>query len=84
MQSLALLTLCSMATASPILTIRQSSEMVDTCIPGSSAPTDFKAFDVGNCQAQLSYTADKNHIGIQATFVAEYADGSRCVCASKA
>lgn len=64
------------AAASPFdLSKRQSTTWTYTC-GTAAAPSNFKAFDLGNCAAQLSFTKDR-YIGIQWAFEATYADGSK-------
>ncbi|KAL2071201.1 hypothetical protein VTL71DRAFT_12436 [Oculimacula yallundae] len=74
LSSLSLIT-TSTSSALP-LEARQSTTWQYTCKPDYAAPSDFKAFNVGGCAAQLSFTKDR-YIGVQWNFDAVYADGSR-------
>ncbi|PVH89186.1 hypothetical protein DL98DRAFT_579887 [Cadophora sp. DSE1049] len=55
---------------------RQSTTWQYTCQPNYAAPTNFKAFSLGGCAAQLAFTKDR-YVGVQWNFDAVYADGSR-------
>jgi len=73
---LSLLALIACTAASPVdVAKRQSSTWTYTC-DTNAAPSDFKAFDLGACTAQLSLTKDR-YIGVQWAFEATYADGSK-------
>jgi hypothetical protein len=50
---------------------------IDTCNPPAQVPNSFRAFNLGNCDFQLTLTRDRNMIGYQFEFEAIYADGSR-------
>ena len=43
---------------------------------GSVAPSNYKAFNLGSCTAQLTFNKDR-YVGVQWAFEATYADGSR-------
>jgi hypothetical protein len=72
---LSLLVLVACTAASPFeLSKRQSTTWTYTC--GTKAPpSNFKAFGLGGCAAQLSLTKDR-YVGVQWAFEATYADGS--------
>lgn len=71
-----LLALAASTAASPLeLSKRQSTTWAYTC-GSNAAPSDFKAFDLRGCEAQLSLTKDR-YIGVQWAFEATYADGSK-------
>jgi hypothetical protein len=68
----------STALASPLgLSKRQSTTWQYTC-ESRAAPSNFKAFNLASCTAQLSLTKDR-YVGVQWAFEATYADGSRAV-----
>lgn len=68
--------MASVAVASPVdITKRQSTTWQYSC-DTRAAPSNFKAFNLDNCSAQLSLTKDR-YIGVQWAFEATYADGSR-------
>jgi hypothetical protein len=70
--------LASMAIASPFdIAKRQSTTWQYTC-EFRAAPSNFKAFNLASCTAQLSLTKDR-YIGVQWAFEATYADGSHAV-----
>ncbi|KZM28727.1 uncharacterized protein EKO05_0009891 [Ascochyta rabiei] len=70
------LAFASSAAASPLeISKRQSTAWRYSC-DTRAAPADFKAFDLGGCTAQLSFTKDR-YVAIQWAFEATYADGSR-------
>lgn len=66
------------ATSSPLnnLDKRQSTTWTYTC--DRAAPTNFRAFNLASCTAQLSFDKDR-YIGVRWNFEATYADGSRTV-----
>ncbi|KAF3054202.1 hypothetical protein E8E11_012018 [Didymella keratinophila] len=70
-----LLALIACTTASPVdVAKRHSSTWTYTC-GTNAAPSEFKAFNLGNCATQLSLTKDR-YVGVQWAFEATYADGS--------
>ncbi|KAG4419310.1 hypothetical protein IFR04_007544 [Cadophora malorum] len=58
------------------LEARQSTTWQYTCQPNYTVPSNFKAFNLGGCAAQLTFTKDR-YVGVQWNFDAVYADGSR-------
>jgi hypothetical protein len=78
MKSSVIAVLASIVTASPLdLVKRQSISWQYTC-ESRAAPSNFKAFNLPGCTAQLSLTKDR-YIGVQWAFQATYADGSHAV-----
>jgi hypothetical protein len=78
MKSSVIAVLASIVTASPLdLVKRQSISWQYTC-ESRAAPSNFKAFNLPGCTAQLSLTKDR-YIGVQWAFEATYADGSHAV-----
>jgi len=63
-----------------VLTSRQQQCSTTFSYPyaGSITPSDYKAFNLGGCNAQLTFTKDR-YVGVQWAFEATYADGSRAV-----
>jgi hypothetical protein len=55
----------------------RTTRWIDNCTPPSQAPNSYRAFNLGNCNHQLTLTRDRNMIGVQFEFEAIYADGSR-------
>ena len=70
------LTTSTIASVLPLERRQQSTEFRYTCNPTLASPTDFKAFNLGNCAAQLSFIKDR-YISMRWAFDAVYADGSR-------
>ncbi|KAI9048474.1 hypothetical protein LZ554_007309 [Drepanopeziza brunnea f. sp. 'monogermtubi'] len=64
--------------ASSILPLRtrQSTQWEYFCYPDLAPPSDFKAFNLGNCSAQLAMKKDR-YISVMWKFDAVYADGRR-------
>ncbi|KAL2065172.1 hypothetical protein VTL71DRAFT_4313 [Oculimacula yallundae] len=74
---LALLSLTTSTLSSSLpLQARQSTTWQYTCQPNYAAPSNFKAFNLGGCAAQLAFTKDR-YVAVQWNFDAVYADGSR-------
>ncbi|XMA07803.1 hypothetical protein WAI453_000594 [Rhynchosporium graminicola] len=73
--SLLSLTTNTLSFSLPLQT-RQSTTWQYTCDPTYAVPSNFKAFNLGGCAAQLAFTKDR-YIGVQWNFDAVYADGSR-------
>jgi hypothetical protein len=74
-----LLTLATAVAASPLdLAKCQCSTTWRYQYGGSADPGNFKAFNLGDCTAQLSFNKDQ-YIGVRWAFEATYADGSRVV-----
>ncbi|KAI5366419.1 hypothetical protein Slin15195_G079390 [Septoria linicola] len=48
----------------------------NNCNPRQPAPSNYRAFNIGNCQAQLTFSRGKN-VAVQWEFDAVYADGAR-------
>ena len=59
-----------------MLTLLPTTFRQDNCNPPSPAPSNYRAFNLGNCQAQLTFSRGKN-VGVQWEFDAIYPDGSR-------
>jgi hypothetical protein len=55
----------------------RTTQWIDGCKPPSPGPNSYRAFDLGNCNHQLTLTRDRGMIGVQFEFEAIYADGSR-------
>ncbi|KAG9195034.1 hypothetical protein G6011_00154 [Alternaria panax] len=70
--------LASITTASPLaLSPRQQcSTTWSYPYAGRASPSNYKAFDLGSCTAQLAFSKDQ-YVGVQWAFEATYADGSR-------
>ncbi|EKD12914.1 uncharacterized protein L3040_005773 [Drepanopeziza brunnea f. sp. 'multigermtubi'] len=66
----------TLASALLPLRTRQSTQWEYTCPSGLAPPSDFKAFNLGNCGAQLAMTKDR-YTAVMWKFDAVYADGSR-------
>ncbi|KAJ4339306.1 hypothetical protein N0V95_007799 [Ascochyta clinopodiicola] len=69
--------LITSAASSPLeISKRQQSTTWRYTCSALTAPTNFLAFNLPSCTAQLSHTKDR-YIGIQWAFEATYADGTR-------
>jgi hypothetical protein len=55
----------------------RTTKWIDGCTPGSPGPNSYRAFDLGDCNYQLTLTRDRGMIGVLFEFEAIYADGSR-------
>jgi hypothetical protein len=55
----------------------RTTTWVDTCTGGSPGPNSYLAFNLGNCNYQMTLTRDTFLIGMTFEFEAVYADGSR-------
>ncbi|PBP15663.1 hypothetical protein BUE80_DR013579 [Diplocarpon rosae] len=71
----AVLAACAPHTHAAVLVPRQSTSWEYTCAD-LAPPADFTAFNLNNCEAQLSFTKDQYH-GVSWAFDAIYPDGSR-------